>query len=185
MLLRSRVDQLELGLAALESRDIAIARVLLHVGAGTFRPVEVEDPALHPMHEEWYEISNEAAACMNEVVLRGGRLWAVGTTVTRTLESAAGPGRSISAGCGWTGLFIRPGYRWLLRYRPSVLLADGVDVRTLAEYLGHADPGFTLRTYCHLLPSSEDRTRRAVDRAFSGETAVDGSRGPAAARGSG
>lgn len=52
------------------------------------------------------------------------------------------------------------------RYASS-LLAGGVDVRALAEYLGHTDPGFTLRVYCHLMPSSEDRTRRAVDSAFS------------------
>jgi integrase len=48
-----------------------------------------------------------------------------------------------------------------------VLLEDGVSVKALAEYLGHADPGFTLRTYTHLMPSSEDRARAAVDRAFA------------------
>jgi integrase len=48
----------------------------------------------------------------------------------------------------------------------SVLLEGGVSIKALAEYLGHADPGFTLRTYTHLMPSSEDRTRTAVDRAF-------------------
>ncbi|MEV4534770.1 hypothetical protein AB0J82_13160 [Asanoa sp. NPDC049518] len=49
-----------------------------------------------------------------------------------------------------------------------MLLADGVDIRTLAEYLGHGDPGFTLRTYTHLMPSAPDKARRAVDRALSG-----------------
>jgi integrase len=51
-----------------------------------------------------------------------------------------------------------------------VLLAGGVDIRALAEYLGHSDPGFTLRTYTHLMPSSADRMRKAVDRALNGET---------------
>lgn len=99
-------------LAALEERGVALARVLLHVGAGTFRPVEVEDPAAHPMHAEWYEIAEAEARRMNEARRRGGRLWAVGTTVTRTLESAAGADGDIRAGSGWTDLFIRPGYRF-------------------------------------------------------------------------
>jgi S-adenosylmethionine:tRNA ribosyltransferase-isomerase len=99
-------------LAALEERGVALARVLLHVGAGTFRPVEVEDPAAHPMHAEWYEIAEAEARRMNEVRRRGGRLWAVGTTVSRTLESAAAADGTIRAGSGWTDLFIRPGYRF-------------------------------------------------------------------------
>jgi integrase len=60
-----------------------------------------------------------------------------------------------------------------LRHRyASVMLADGVDIRSLAEYLGHDDPGFTLRTYTHLMPSAADRARRAIDRAYG--TATDG-----------
>jgi hypothetical protein len=54
-----------------------------------------------------------------------------------------------------------------VRHYASLLLADGVDIRTLAEYLGHTDPGFTLGTYCHLVPGSPDKMRRAIDRAFS------------------
>jgi integrase len=56
----------------------------------------------------------------------------------------------------------------------SVLLEDGVSIKALAEYLGHADPGFTLRTYTHLMPSSEDRARAAVDRAFATGGPLDG-----------
>lgn len=63
------------------------------------------------------------------------------------------------------------GFHALRHAFASALLAEGVDIRALAEYLGHGDPGFTLRVYCHLMPSSEDKTRRAVDRAFG---AVDG-----------
>lgn len=59
------------------------------------------------------------------------------------------------------------GFHQLRHHYASSLLADGVDIRTLAEYLGHSDPGFTLRVYCHLLPSGADRARRAVDKALS------------------
>ncbi|HSK20987.1 MAG TPA: tRNA preQ1(34) S-adenosylmethionine ribosyltransferase-isomerase QueA [Longimicrobiales bacterium] len=97
-------------LAAMRARGVEIARVVLHVGVGTFRPVEAEDPADHPMHEEWYEVTEAEAVRMNAARRAGGRLWAVGTTVTRTLESAADEAGVIQAGSGWTRLFIRPGY---------------------------------------------------------------------------
>jgi S-adenosylmethionine:tRNA ribosyltransferase-isomerase len=99
-------------LATLSARRVAVASVVLHVGVGTFRPVEVEDPAEHPMHEEWYEVAEAEAERMNEARRHGARLWAVGTTVTRTLESAADEAGHIHAGSGWTRLFIRPGYRF-------------------------------------------------------------------------
>jgi S-adenosylmethionine:tRNA ribosyltransferase-isomerase len=99
-------------LAALRERGVAIASVVLHVGVGTFRPVEAEDPAEHPMHEEWYEVTEWEAERMNEARRRGGRLWAVGTTVTRTLESVADGAGTIRSRSGWTRLFIRPGYRF-------------------------------------------------------------------------
>jgi S-adenosylmethionine:tRNA ribosyltransferase-isomerase len=78
--------------------------IVLHVGAGTFKPVETEDPAEHVMHEEWYEIGAEAARAITETK---GAVWAVGTTTARALESSGG-----EAGAGETRLFIRPGYSW-------------------------------------------------------------------------
>ncbi|HSJ29802.1 MAG TPA: tRNA preQ1(34) S-adenosylmethionine ribosyltransferase-isomerase QueA [Longimicrobiales bacterium] len=99
-------------LAAVRERGVEIARVVLHVGVGTFRPVEAEDPADHPMHEEWYEVTEAEAVRMNAARRAGGRLWAVGTTVTRTLESAADDSGLVHPGSGWTRLFIRPGYRF-------------------------------------------------------------------------
>lgn len=94
------------------ARGVDIARIVLHVGVGTFRPVEAEDPAEHIMHEEHYYVSAEAAAAINAARARGGKVWAVGTTVTRTLESIAYDDGELHAGAGSTALFIRPGYEF-------------------------------------------------------------------------
>ena len=89
-----------------------VTRVALHVGVGTFRPVESEDPARHEMHRESYEIPEEPARSLNRVRSHGGRVWAVGTTVVRTLESSVGPDGTLEAGAGDTALFIRPPYEF-------------------------------------------------------------------------
>ncbi|HEY8483408.1 MAG TPA: tRNA preQ1(34) S-adenosylmethionine ribosyltransferase-isomerase QueA [Longimicrobiales bacterium] len=99
-------------LAALEQKGVRLVRVVLHVGPGTFRPVEVEDPAEHRMHAEEYAVSPEAAAALNEVRRGGGKLWAVGTTVARTLETVADESGFVRPGSGRTELFIRPPYRF-------------------------------------------------------------------------
>ena len=97
-------------LSAIDRRGARRVSVLLHVGAGTFKPVEVDDPADHVMHEEWYSISAEAAEMLNETRATGGKIWAVGTTSCRALESAvAGNGR-FAATSGDTRIFIRPGH---------------------------------------------------------------------------
>ncbi|MBP2652879.1 MAG: S-adenosylmethionine:tRNA ribosyltransferase-isomerase [Firmicutes bacterium] len=98
-------------LVNLKERGIKSAFVTLHVGLGTFRPVNVEDVTSHVMHREYYSISEEAAAVINETRHRGGRVIAVGTTSVRTLETAA-TGDSISANSGWTDIFIYPGYKF-------------------------------------------------------------------------
>jgi S-adenosylmethionine:tRNA ribosyltransferase-isomerase len=97
-------------LAELERRGAVVARVTLHVGPGTFRPVTASDPAAHHLDPEWYVVPPDAAAAITAARVRGGLVWAVGTTVTRTLESLAEPGGSVRAGFGWTSLFIRPGH---------------------------------------------------------------------------
>lgn len=91
---------------------ITLVPVLLHVGLGTFRPVQVEDIREHHMHAEYYEISEEAATAINETKKRHSRLIAVGTTTTRCLESAAGEDGLVRPGPGWTEIFIYPGYRF-------------------------------------------------------------------------
>lgn len=97
-------------LAAIEARDAEVARVTLHVGLGTFRPVTVDDPAKHPMDKEPYVVPEQAARAITAARERGGKVWAVGTTATRVLESAADEGGRVRAGEGSTSLFIRPGY---------------------------------------------------------------------------
>lgn len=99
-------------LSKIEAHGVGWADVVLHVGAGTFKPVEVEDPAHHEMHEEWYSISPQAAQTIAERRARGGRVWAVGTTTVRTLESAADDSGVVRAGSGETRIFIRPPYRF-------------------------------------------------------------------------
>jgi S-adenosylmethionine:tRNA ribosyltransferase-isomerase len=99
-------------LDALQQSNVHIARLVLHVGLGTFRPVEVEDAARHPMHAEAFALAPETAALLNDVRAAGGALWAVGTTVTRTLETLAAEDGTIRAGDGWTSLFIRPPYNF-------------------------------------------------------------------------
>ena len=95
-------------LAALEGRGVRRVELLLHVGAGTFKPVEVEDPAEHVMHEEWYEVGDEAAAALDATRAAGGHVWAVGTTSLRTLESVVRADGTYAPGSGETRIFIRP-----------------------------------------------------------------------------
>lgn len=94
------------------ARGVRIARVVLHVGIGTFRPVEVDDPEQHVMHSEWYEVPPVAAREINAARAAGGAVWAVGTTTVRTLETVADPAGVVHPGSGWTDIFIRPPYRF-------------------------------------------------------------------------
>jgi S-adenosylmethionine:tRNA ribosyltransferase-isomerase len=94
------------------SMGVEIARVTLHVGPGTFRPLDTAEVAEHTMHREDWEVPPEAAEAVAETRRRGGRVWAVGTTVVRTLETAAGPDGEVRPGRGSTDLFISPGYRF-------------------------------------------------------------------------
>jgi S-adenosylmethionine:tRNA ribosyltransferase-isomerase len=99
-------------LTGLEQKGVRRAEVVLHVGAGTFKPVEADDPAEHAMHEEEFHIAEADAGSMNAVRSNGGKLWAVGTTTVRTLESVATDQGLIRFGSGETSIFIRPPYRF-------------------------------------------------------------------------
>jgi len=101
-------------LARIGERGIGIAKVTLHVGLGTFRALSEGPVDRHRMHEEWYSVPAETVRAIARTRAQGGRVVAVGTTSLRALESAfargAGPEEEIS---GWTGLFVRPGFRFL------------------------------------------------------------------------
>ena len=99
-------------LAKLEGMGVRIARITLHVGLGTFRPVKAEEITEHVMHSEYYEVPREAASTINDARASGGRIISVGTTSTRTLESVADENGVIPATAGWTDIFIYPGYKF-------------------------------------------------------------------------
>ncbi len=104
-------------LKEVEDMGVKLAYVTLHVGIGTFRPVKVDKVEEHHMHFEEYFIDEDAASLINETKRNGGRIISVGTTSTRTVESAAIPdpetgGYTVSAGQGSTGIFIYPGYEY-------------------------------------------------------------------------
>ena len=97
-------------LDTLSAKGVIVSGLDLQVGPGTFKPVEVDDPRHHPMHPERYDIPSRLAGLVEIVREQGGRVWAVGTTVVRALESAAQPDGTIRAGEGETRLMITPGY---------------------------------------------------------------------------
>ncbi len=97
-------------LEAIRAKGVDIIEVLLHIGLGTFRPVSAENVEDHAMHSEYYEISEDAKARVLAAKARGGRVFAVGTTSCRTLESAARSGWEALS--GWTDIFITPGYKF-------------------------------------------------------------------------
>lgn len=107
-------------LKEIEDKGIKIARLTLHVGLGTFRPVKVEKIEDHHMHTEYYELSQEAADIINETRKNGGRVISVGTTSTRTLETVGtaqglhktGNIKMLEPASGWTNIFIYPGYEF-------------------------------------------------------------------------
>jgi S-adenosylmethionine:tRNA ribosyltransferase-isomerase len=99
--------------AALDDVGVQVARVTLHVGLGTFRPLRPEDLARGRLHEEWREVPEQTVAAIEATRARGGRVIAVGTTSARSLESATPEGQRVpEAVRGSTDLFLRPGYRF-------------------------------------------------------------------------
>ncbi len=99
-------------LEEIQEKGIEIARVTLHVGLGTFRPVKVDDVTEHHMHSEFYQIDEAAAGKINRAKDNGGRVVCVGTTSCRTIESAADENGRLKACSGWTEIFIYPGYQF-------------------------------------------------------------------------
>ena len=96
----------------IEDMGVKIAHVTLHVGLGTFRPVKVENVLEHQMHSEYYIMEESQAQLINSCRQNGGRIFAVGTTSTRTLETVTDENGVVHAQSGWTQIFIYPGYHW-------------------------------------------------------------------------
>ncbi len=99
---------------ALEDKGVNIAKLTLHVGLGTFRPVKAEYITEHKMHSEYYEITDEAAQKINYAKDNGKKVISVGTTSTRTLETISDDNGHVKASSGWTDIFIYPGYKFKL-----------------------------------------------------------------------
>ena len=99
-------------LGRLKAKGVETAEVTLHVGAGTFQPVRVDKIEEHKMHSEWFDVPPETVAAIEAAHARGNKVWAVGTTSMRALESAARETGRLKAGQGDTDIFITPGYRF-------------------------------------------------------------------------
>ena len=99
-------------LKKIEDKGIKLAFVTLHVGLGTFRPVKADEITDHIMHSEWYTMDAETAQIINDTKKNGGKVWAVGTTATRTLETIADENGVVEPKSGWTDIFIYPGYKF-------------------------------------------------------------------------
>jgi S-adenosylmethionine:tRNA ribosyltransferase-isomerase len=134
-------------LAALKAKGVAIASLTLHVGAGTFQPVRVDDLSRHAMHSEWYSIPEATVAAIARTRARKGRVVAVGTTALRALESAAAGGE-LRAGAAETRLFILPGYRFQVveRLITNFHLPRSTLLMLVSAFAG---PGNIRRAYAH------------------------------------
>ena len=133
-------------LDALVRRGVGRANVVLHVGAGTFKPVDVDDPAQHVMHEERFEVPAATADAVAATKQAGHAVWAVGTTSVRTLESAADDTGRLRPTSGDTRLFIRPPYRFRIvdRILTNFHLPKSTLLMLVAAFAGH---DLTMRAY--------------------------------------
>jgi S-adenosylmethionine:tRNA ribosyltransferase-isomerase len=126
-------------LAALDARGIRRASLTLHVGAGTFQPVRVDDLSQHKMHSEWFEVPAQTVAAIEATRAQGGRIVAVGTTTLRALESAARNGH-LQAGAAETDIFITPGFRFQVvdRLITNFHLPKSTLMMLVSAFAGHA-----------------------------------------------
>lgn len=140
----------------IRQKGVNIAPITLHVGLGTFRPVSVDNLEDHKMHSEYYQISPETAAIVNQTKEQGKRVIAVGTTSIRTLETVAtaNNGRLVATS-GWTDIFISPGYQFAIvdAFVTNFHLPKSTLVMLVSAYLGR---DFTLEAYHHAI---EERYR--------------------------
>ena len=143
-------------LAKIQAKGVRLVYLTLHVGLGTFRPVSVDNIAEHEMHSEFYRLSEESAAILNEVKAAGGKVVAVGTTSIRTLETIGTKfNGAIQADSGWTSIFITPGYRFKVvdAFSTNFHLPKSTLVMLVSAF---ATRDFTLAAYHHAI---EERYR--------------------------
>jgi S-adenosylmethionine:tRNA ribosyltransferase-isomerase len=135
-------------LDALSAKGVLISGLDLEVGPGTFKPVETDDPRAHRMHPEHYDIPPRLAGLLELVREQGGRVWAVGTTVVRALESAAQPDGTVRAGSGRTSLMITPGYpfRVVDRLLTNFHLPRSTLLMLVSAFAGHE---LAMAAYAH------------------------------------
>jgi S-adenosylmethionine:tRNA ribosyltransferase-isomerase len=156
-------------LGRLKERGVAVHKVTLHVGAGTFLPVKADDTAGHKMHAEFAVLPAEVADSLNAARAKGGRIVAVGSTALRTLESAANEDGTLKAFAGDTDIFITPGYRFkavdlmltnfhLPRSTLFMLVSAFSGLETMQRAYKHAiESGYRFYSYgdaCLLYPAS-------------------------------
>lgn len=138
-------------LQRIQSRGAYLSKLTLHVGAGTFKPVEADNPADHVMHEEWYYVPDATASIVNSTRVSGrGKVWAVGTTSVRTLESVAQADGAIRACSGETRIFIRPPYtfRAVDRVITNFHLPRSTLIMLVAAFAGYE---LTMRAYAEAI----------------------------------
>jgi S-adenosylmethionine:tRNA ribosyltransferase-isomerase len=137
-------------LEKVRQKGVKIVYVTLHVGIGTFRPVKCENIEEHKMHFEEYEIDEATASVINETKNAGGRIISVGTTSTRTLESASDPDGKVTAGHGNTDIFIYPPYQFgvIDGLITNFHLPESTLIMLVSAFAGREN---TLRAYQHAI----------------------------------
>ena len=133
-------------LKRIEEKGVRIAYLTLHVGLGTFKPVQVDDISRHQMHSEYYEISEEAAEIINKTRSSGKAICAVGTTSVRVLETVAGRNGRVRQGRGWTDKFIYPPYQFQAvdKLITNFHLPESTLLMLTSAFAGH---DFTMEAY--------------------------------------
>ncbi|MDP8258330.1 MAG: tRNA preQ1(34) S-adenosylmethionine ribosyltransferase-isomerase QueA [Candidatus Aadella gelida] len=133
-------------ISEIKNKGAEIAYVTLHTSYGTFAPVSTEEIEDHPMHEEYYELTDSAARSINTAKRSGGKVLAVGTTSVRVLETAAAENGTVEAGSGMTCIFIYPGYRFkIIDGMVTNFHLPGSTLLMLVS--AFADREFVVRTY--------------------------------------
>ncbi len=138
-------------LRSAEKQGVKIIKITLHVGLGTFRPVNVEDVTKHKMHTEEYFVSDKSAKEINEIKKNGGRIFAVGTTTVRTLETVAKKHGKIIADSGETDIFIYPGFKFEVvdGLITNFHLPKSTLIMLVSAFSGPAGRDLVLKAYRH------------------------------------